>query len=170
MMRLFTAYSWAGLLALRSAKELLLEDGEGLLLSDDMSFWRERLTSQEDREDLAEYRYAAVVQIDLDGQVIEDLLDNPRFGRVSQEVAHMFEQLGRPGPASVLRPTDADVFVLQAIVLSPSASDGMAQRYVVHGPGSDPSSPLAVLNRQLTSLQVVGGVAGAAARYRALDA
>ncbi len=170
MMRLFTAYSWAGLLALRSAKELLLEGDEGLLLSDDMSLWRERLTSQQDRDDLVEYRYAAVVQVDLDAQVLADLLADPRCGRVSNEVAGMFGQLGRAQPAPVLQPGEPDVFVLEAIVESVSASDGMAQHYLVRGPGSDPASPLAILNRRLTGVTVVGGVAGAAARYQALDA
>lgn len=168
-MQLFTAYSWAGLVALRSAKALLLDGDEDLLLSDDMSLWRERLTSQEDRGDLAEYRYAAVVQVDLEAQVIADFLADPRCGRVSEEVAAMFGQLGRPAPACVLQPGEPDVFVLQAIVESASSSDGMAQHYVVRGPGRDPASALVILNRRLTGLTLVGGVAGAAARYRSLD-
>lgn len=169
-MKLFTAYSSAELEAVRATRQLVCRPVPGiapplglveLLLTEDMQYWREVIEAQPDRERISDYDHAFVVAVEVPTEFVADLVESSEYGRVSAEVADMFTQLGRPGPAPVVHPLESEVFILNRIDFSVDVADGMTQHYVLRGGLTGTGSIMADFTQQVQHIDVVGGVSGA---------
>ena len=132
-----------------------------LHLTEDPGHWTRLMAAQADRDSLHDYACAVLVEVELRGAFVAELMEDPARGRVSPRVHAMLDALGRGDRYAVAEPGETGVLVLDEIDQAEDgrAGDGLTHRYVVRcGDHDDPL--MARFHEAVQKVAVLGGITG----------
>lgn len=132
-----------------------------LRLTEDPGHWKRVMEAQADLDSIHDYACAVLVEVELRGDFVAELMDDPVRARVSTQVHAMLDALGRGDRYAVVGPGETGVLVLDEIDEAEDgrAGDGLTHRYVLRC--RDLDDPLmARFHEAVQKIAVLGGVTG----------
>ncbi|MBS9462045.1 hypothetical protein KIM67_06455 [Flagellimonas sp. 389] len=100
MGKLYTALNarqYSEVLKTKELPLLILEKSvSGLEFTEDKSFWVEQLKSQEDLENVADYKYSTIIEFEMEPNVLNSLIESDVTDRLSKKIIQYYRELNKP--------------------------------------------------------------------------
>jgi hypothetical protein len=127
---LFTAVSvkqYAELINSRNLPLSKFKHNFGLEFTEDKSFWYDRITNQEDLDNVVDYKFAIIIEFEADAQTINAIITNPQNGRLSERMIGYYNSINKPIIIQELKQNDINVLGIMDIYESDETADGISQ-------------------------------------------
>lgn len=119
---------YAALLKNKTLPPTVIENGHpAFLFTEDKAYWTQKISEQDNLEDVNGYAYALVVEFQMDPGVIHGLVGNPATGRLSERIYEYYGRLGRKTDIPQLKPEDTNVFCVMDAYESDETADRVSQ-------------------------------------------
>jgi hypothetical protein len=135
MRNLYVALSTAQYASLKKNKALpptVEENGcPAILFSEDKTHWIDKLRAQKDLDDVNGYDYAFIIEFRMDPRVLNDLIENPETGRLSEKIYNYYAELGKQTDIPQLQPDDTNVLCVMDVYESEETDDTVSQLWML---------------------------------------
>jgi len=133
MAKIFTALNVEQYCYLISNKRIPLIDLEnnkkGFSFTEDKSYWIEKLKNQEDKENLADYKYSILIEMDINAEDLNLIFHE--FGRFSHKIAEYYNQIEKTLTKQILSEQETDVLCIEDVYESTETKDGISQQWSI---------------------------------------
>ncbi len=134
MGKLYTALSvrqYSELLRKKTLPLLSIEDDKmGLIFTEDKNYWIDKLKKQEDLEFVTDYKYAAVIEFEMEAKNLETLIQS-ESGRFSSIMIEYYKTLNKPIVINEYNKNDTDVICLLDVYNCIESHDGISQKWML---------------------------------------
>lgn len=135
MGKLYTAFSVNQYSEVLRTKELPVQTLEGNVLglefTEDKSFWIEQLKNQEDLEDVADYKYAVVIEFEIKANVLNTMITSDATGRLSKKITQYYKELNKPMTLPTLKTGEVNILCVLDVYESDETQDGISQQWML---------------------------------------
>ncbi len=139
---------------------------KGISFTEDKSYWIEKLKNQEDTENLADYQYSILIEIDIYAEDLNLLFEES--GRFSKQIAEYYKSLQKPLTKPIVTENEIDIICIEDVYESSETQDGISQKWTIITE-SEFSEIWSFFSEKTHKIACIGAIPGAVELAKSLD-
>lgn len=134
---------------------------QGLIFTEDKTYWINELQNQKDLENISDYKYSMLIEFVVDYKLINSLISDTKTGRLSQKLVDYYDALNKPRMIKMLEDNDTNVLCILDTYECEETTDGLSQKWLLKVESEESEIWQSFLNG-VHRLSAIGGIPGAA--------
>ncbi len=115
----------------RVSPQPLENGGMGIVFTEDKKYWVDKIEEQPDLDNVSDYKYSILMEIEIDAAVLNSMMINPETGRLSDKIHEYYRLIEKSSLLKRYAPEETNILCILDIYKSDENEDGLSQVWLL---------------------------------------